>query len=196
MDRPDDEISAENKRVARYVAAAFGGDCRVDEYADESEKRFVGVLRCADRPRAGVTSYSTIKLSDHPMSDGGREFPTRLELAGLCMSTATWFPNVLATAAFTVMQSDTVHRPGTVLPDLVHPYHPGELHHLYLTAPFPWEHELTTLDCGTKRVSWLLAVPISDAERSYLASHGDDAFERRLESERADFTNPDRTSVV
>jgi hypothetical protein len=196
MSGTDGAISPENKRIARYVADAFGGDCRVDEYANDSENLFVGVLRCADQPQTGVTSYSTIKLSDHPMTDGVQEFPTRLELAGVCMSTATWFPNVLASAAFTIMQSEGVYRPGTVLQDLVHRYHPSELRHLYLTAPFLWERKLTTLDCGTKKVSWLLAVPISETERVYLLAHGDNAFERLLERERADFANPDRTPVV
>ena len=196
MSETDAAISPENKRVARYAAAAFGGECRVDEYANESEELMVGILRCPGQPQKGVTSYSTIKLSDHPMKDGAEEFPTRLELAGVCMGTARWFPNMLASAAFTIMQSHTVYRPGMVMPNLVRRYHPSELPHLYLTAPFLWERELKTLDCGTKKVSWLLAMPISEAERAYLQAHGDDAFEQLLERQLADFSNPDRESVV
>ena len=68
--------------------------------------------------------------------------------------------------------------------------------HLYLTAPFLWESKLITLDCGTKRVSWLLAMPISESEYSYLRDHGDHALERLLENQHTDFSNPDRPSVV
>ena len=83
-----------------------------------------------------------------------------------------------------------------VMPNLVRRYHASELPHLYLTAPFLWERELRTLDCGTKTVSWLLAMPICVAERAYLEAHGDDAFERLLERQHADFSNPDRTPVI
>jgi hypothetical protein len=52
------------------------------------------------------------------------------------------------------------------------------------------------LDCGTKKVSWLIAMPISEAEQSYLAEHGDHAFERLLERQHCDFSNPDRPSAL
>ena len=183
--------------IARYAAAAFGGTPHVVDYANKSEKLTVGILYCRDRPVEGVTSYSTIKLSDHPMKWGDGEFPTRLELAGLCMNTAEFFPNVLASAAFSIMQSDAVYHPGTVMPNLVHQYYASsKLPHLYFTAPFLWERELKTLDCGTKKVSWLMAIPISEAEYAYLKEHGDHALERLLEKQQTDFSNPDRASVV
>jgi hypothetical protein len=197
MRASDASISPENKMIARYVAAAFGGTPHVDEYANESEKLTVGILYCRDRPSKGVTSYSTIKLSDHPMKWDDGEFPTRLELAGLCLNTAEFFSNVLASAAFSIMQSDAVYHPGTVMPNGVDRYHPSaKLPHLYLTAPFCWENELKTLDCGTKKVSWLLAMPISESEYSHLKEHGDRALESLLEQKQVDFSNPDRASVV
>jgi hypothetical protein len=197
MSPKDAPISPENKLVARYVAAAFGGSPRVDEYLNASETLAVGILYSRDRPGQGVTAYSTIKLSDHPMPWGEGEYPTRLELAGLCMNTADFFPNVLASASFRIMQSEAVYYPGTVLTDIEYPRGVSpKLPHLYLTAPFPWEHELKTLDCGSKKVSWLLAMPISESEYSYVKEHGDQALEDLLEERRADFANPDRPSVV
>src|ERR1039458_10854842 len=91
MSKKDAPISAENKTIARHVAKAFGGSPRVHEYADRPERLTVGILYSRDRPRAGVTSYSTIRLSDHPMPWGDGEFPTRLELAGACVSEAELF---------------------------------------------------------------------------------------------------------
>ncbi len=189
-------ISSENKQIARYVATVFGGSPRVEEYINNSDTLSIGILSCRDRPVEGVVSYSTIKLSDHPMNWKDSEFPTRLELAGMCLSTAGFFPNVLASAAFTIMQNDAVYHPGTVIPNLIAQHYPeSKLPHLYLTEPFIW-HDLKTLDCGTKTVSWLLAMPMSETEYVYLKQHGEHALERLLEKEKADFSNPDRVSVV
>jgi hypothetical protein len=194
MSGKDAPISPENRMIAQYVAAAFGGTPRVGEYRDRSEQLTVGILYCRDRPREGVTAYSTIGLSDHLMKWGEGEFPTRLELAGACANTAENFANVLASAAFCIMRSDAVYHPGTVMPGYGLPS--SKLPHLYLTAPFLWEKELKTLDCGTKKVSWLLAIPISEPEYSYLKEYGDQAFERLLEEQHADVFNPERPSVV
>src|SRR5215213_309609 len=140
MSGKDTPISPENKMIARYVAAAFGGVPRVDEYADRPENLTVGILSCRDRPQDGVTSYSTIKLSDHPMRWGTGEFPTRLELAGVCANTVELFPNILASAAFCIIRSDAVYHPGTVMRNYVRQAYPSSgLPHLYLTAPFLWE---------------------------------------------------------
>jgi hypothetical protein len=186
-------VSPENKMIARHIASAFGGTPRVIEYADRPEQLTVGILSSRDRPQESITSYSTIGLSDHPMRWGEGEFPTRLELAGACVNTAENFPNLLASAAFHIMRTDYVYHPGTVIPDYGLP---PKLPHLYLTAPFLWENELKTLDCGTKKVSWLLAMPISEPECRYLRELGDEAFERLLEGRHADVFDPDRPSVI
>lgn len=113
------------------------------------------------------------------------------------MNTVEFFPNVLASAAFCIMRSEAVYHPGTVLPNHVRQfYEASKLPHLYLTAPFLWEKELAMLDCGTKKVSWLLAMPISDAEYLYLQEHGDHAFEQALEKQHVDASDLDRASVI
>src|SRR5882724_6640087 len=99
-------ISTENRMIAQGVAAAFGGTPRVSEYQNESESVAIGILYCSDRPRNGDTSYSTIKLSDYPIKWGAGEFPTRIELVGVCASIEDYFPNVLASASFSIIQSN------------------------------------------------------------------------------------------
>jgi hypothetical protein len=190
-------ISPENKKIAHYVASAFGGTPRVVEYINDSDTLSVGILSCSDRPVKGVTSYATIKLSDHRMNWKDGEFPARLELVGMCLSTAEFFANILSSAAFTIMQSDKVYRSGTAIPYVVEQHYPeSKLPHLYLTEPFIWKHDLKKFDCGTKNVTWLLVLPISHAEYLYLTEHGKHALESVLQKENADFSNLGRMSVV
>ena len=128
---------------------------------------------------------------------GAGEFPTRIELAAICAEPAESFPNVLASAAFRIMQSDELYHPGTVIPGVVNQYYPSSnVPHLYLTAPSLWADRLKTTDYGTKQVSWLLAMPISEAEYSYLVEHGDHDLERLLEHRDVDLANLDRASVI
>lgn len=190
--------SPDNKQIARHLAAAFGGNPQVAEYLHDTESLTVNILWCDDRPRVGLVSYSTITLSDYELFDvGGVVFPVRVELAGLCSVKESAFANVLASAAFCMMRSRRLYTPGSVLPDYVKEYFPSTtVPHLYLTAPFVWVDTLTTLNCATKTVTWLLAMPISEPERRLLESSSDDDLESLLEQEGADISDLYRTSVV
>jgi antitoxin YqcF len=189
-------VSAENREIARHALYAFGGAPSVHAYYHDTEKLSVDLLRCVDRPCRGITSYSTIGLSDHPMLKDGAAFPTRLEIAGACATSADSFANVLASAAFCVMRTGMLCYPGRALPGYVREYFPSTtVPHLYFTAPFLWEDRLKTLNCGSKSVSWLLVVPISDAEREHLEKHGDDALEELFQMHEIDIFDLSRASV-
>jgi antitoxin YqcF len=190
------KISPENKAIAKHVLKAFDGTPNVQAYHHDTLKLSIDILRCEDRPCRGVTSYSTIGLSDHPMFQDGVEFPTRLEIVGACAAADQFFANVLATAAFCITRTQSLFCPGAVLPGCVGEYYPSTtVPHLYFTAPFLWENTLQTLDCGLKKVSWLLVVPISDAELEYLKTRGDDALEDLFESHQIDIFDLTRTSA-
>lgn len=190
-------ISPENKAVAKHALKAFGGSPSVQAYHHDTVKLSVDILRCSDQPCQGITCYSTIGLSDHPMLKDGTEFPTRLELAGACATKDEFFANILASAAFCIIRSQQLYHPGSVLSGCVSEYYPSTtVPHLYLTAPFLWEDALKTLDCGSKRVSWLLAVPISDTEKGYLASNGDNALEDLFEKHQIDIFDLSRPPVT
>lgn len=190
-------VTPENKAEAEHVRRAFGGTPRVTNYADDDEKRFIDIVLFEDRPWAGVTSYSTLRLAEHAMYQDGEEFPTRLELAGACASSSELFPNALVTAALIIGLSNRLYSPGSVIPGCVSEYYPDStVPHLYLTAPFLWEDSLTTLDCGPYKVSWLLAVPISETERAYSLRHGDEALEDLFEARQIDIFDLWRAPVA
>lgn len=190
-------VSEDNKRIAELAARAFGGDYQVREYLHDTEPLAVDILRCEDRPRVGVTSYSTIGLSDNPARSGERKLPTWREIAGVCATVVQFFPNVLASAAFHVMRTGEAYRPGVVMANYVRQYDESTpLPHLYFTEPFPWGDALKSLKCPTKTVSWLMAVPISESQYSYVKRHGDSSLEKLLRSSQIDIFDMNRSSVV
>ena len=68
--------------------------------------------------------------------------------------------------------------------------------HLYFSAPFLWEDSLKTLECGTKNVSWLMVIPISDSELKFLTLNVDDALESLFEKKQIDIFDLNRPSVL
>lgn len=186
----------ENKKLAQLVLGAFGGKPLVIEYQDDSEKLSIDIMSCADQPSPGITSYSTLGLSDFPMFQDDNEFPVRLELLAGCNTDVAWFPNMLASAAFYIMRTGWLCHPGVVLQIAIHPYAPDvPVQHLYFTAPFLWEDKLQTAQLETKKVAWLLALPITNDEYEYSKKNGDDNFEELLESVDVDIFDINRTSI-
>lgn len=190
-------ISPDNKQIARHAAKAFGGTPSVVAYWDEAKQYSVDLLVCPDAPTSGVTSYSTVTLSDSPLMQAEREFPVRIELAGACESSVEAFANVLTTAAFYIMKDKWFCRPGVVFESMVAEYKLSRsMQHLYFTAPSTWPELNTTLELSTKKVTWLWAIPISEAESKYIAENGDDRFESLLEESGADVFDIHRASIV
>lgn len=189
-------ISNDNKVIARYVAKAFGGTPSVREYLHDNLPLRIDILSTKDQPDTNLTSFGTLGLSDTPLKWGDGEFPTRIELCAAAASSFDQFPNIISSASFNVMRTQVVCHPGTVMPNYVAEYYPNtSLPHLYFTSPFPWEDELKSMDLPSKKISWLLCFPISDAESTFLKSHGEEKFEDMLEAEGADIFDLNRHSA-
>jgi antitoxin YqcF len=187
----------ENKKLARLVLGAFGGKPLVMEYLDDPEKLSVDIMSCVDRPSQGITSYATLGLSDFPMFQDENEFHVRLELLAACNTGVEWFPNMLASTAFYIMRTGWLCHPGAVLQNAIHQYAPDlRIQHLYFTAPFLWEDKLKTVQLDTKKVAWLLSVPITNAEYEYCKKNGDDNFEELLERKQVDIFDIKRSSAT
>ncbi len=189
--------SVENKAVANHVLHAFGGAPMVNQFVHDNLPLTVDILRCQDRPIEGVTSYSTLGLSDYPMIYEKGEYPARVEIAGACATANEAFSNLLSWVAFDIMRNQRFVYPGATMLNLVTKYFPDTANkHFYFTAPYLWEDSLKTLKLETKTVAWLLAFPISQSEYQYLLENGDDALENKCEQAQIDIFDLGRASCV
>jgi hypothetical protein len=191
-------VSDDDKKIAKKVFSAFGGERpTVRNYFNDSRDISVDIISVAGTPDVDISSYGTIGLSDYPMFWDGKEFPTRLELCGAALSSFSVFPNIIAEAAFTIIRSREVWRPGSFIRDLVVNYEPNfGLRSLYITSPFFWDRDLHELILSNKVVNWLMCFPISAAELGYLEKYGIDQFESMLEEAGADVFDTSRDSCV
>lgn len=189
-------VSESNKKIARMAVGAFGTDPTIVTYWDDNHESNVEILSCADSPERGVTSYSTVRLSDWPLIRNGTEYPARTELVGACRSQYDQFPNILSTAAFCVINSKWFCYPGAVFPGAVGMYYDSfAMKHLLFAPPFPWDTALETLRLPDKTVAWLMIAPISEAEYQYARVHGTDQLEQEFEASQIDVFDLERDSI-
>lgn len=183
--------------MAKAAFEAFGGKPTVNAYWDEAEKSNVDVLACSDSPQIGVSSYSSIGLSDSPLFSDEAGNGVGVELVGACSSEVVCFPNIVATAAFNAINSEFICFPGTIMPDVVDMYGCSDtMEHLLLVSPFLWTDKLRTQDFGNKQVAWLQLIPISESESRFANERGIDHLESRFELHQIDIFNINRTPVV
>jgi antitoxin YqcF len=147
----------------------------------------IDIAECKSSPERGVTSFSTIGLSDYTYHTKKLKTPLGIELAGACRDRfAKKLHCMLGSCAYYVMRSGRILFPGDALEGYVEMYHKSKMKHLYFTAPYLWEKTLSSFKLPDKRVLWLSAIPIADSELAYLQEHGDGKFEKALEKAGAD----------
>lgn len=188
-------VSEENRQLARYLRGAIGGKVSVAKYWDREEVSSVDVLRAEDAPDPGIITFATLGLSDHDVELTLPEGPLRVELVMTAHESFEDTPNILSTCAFNIINSGFRIAPGIVHPDVVAMYRPGVIaRHIFYVSPFLVPLETQRLP--GKVVTWLQAVPISEAEARYHAEHGAEALEDALEAAEADVYDLDRESVI
>ncbi|MDL2322286.1 suppressor of fused domain protein [Desulfosarcina sp. OttesenSCG-928-B08] len=191
------KVTRANQKIAKLMDKVFGGNSTIQLHGDEEEKSVIDILKSADAPVEGVTSYSTIGLSDSPLYHNGVEYPVRIEIVGACASSVEKFDNALGTAAFCIINSKWFCYPGAVFNDVLSMYNlSSSMQHFFFCPPFLWEDELTVITIGGKKLTWLLAVPISEEELVFCEKYGPDKLSYVLEENKVDIFDIERPSVI
>jgi hypothetical protein len=191
-------ISEADKRVGFKVADAFddGEFDRVARFWTDDESAFVDIAKYDGSPGPGIVSYATLGLSASPLMDGATEAPFRLEICGAADEAYDRFPNMLASAAFAVLDGEFVF-PDRILGGIVEGYYPDlEMKHLLFMTPFLWGDRLQSFDAAGRQVAFLQAVPISNAEMELALRTSVDEMTDLLVARGAEPTDLARASVV
>lgn len=192
--------SPRHKAVARHALDVFGGRPSVRAYHhDHIENLSIDLLEVADRPEAGLASFSTIGLfGTQLLHTDGSPLRTRVELCAEMPTGLGDWATVLATAAFSIMQDGHAVMPGHVLADCVaQHYDDTTVPHLYLCVPFSWRGgDFPRFEQDALLVNWLQAVPVSETERRFIEREGHEAFEDALLEQDPDIHDLKRPSCL
>ncbi len=119
-------------------------------------------------PRKGIDSFATVGLSDRSIGMIMGGIPLGVEIVGACKQTFAKFPDILADCAMTVLNTQVKFHPGAVFKNsIMAHYRDLDMKHILFVPPYGWEQDFLTLDLPTKKVAWLMALPISDAELKF-----------------------------
>lgn len=196
----NDQTPARHLALARKAmdGFAFEGDPAVNRFWDDQHVNAVDILQAGDCPAKGITSFSTIGLTDYPLIKEGKEFPVRVEFLAACDSRHSGFANALATAAFCVINSKWFCAPGIVFPDILAMYGLSPtMSDLYFVPPHFWSGSSFDSEMvDGKKTAWLAAVPVSRAESEFAKERGPIELEKLLEKARIDVFDLHRESVI
>ena len=193
-------VSEEARQIAQLLATTFrvgpAADAKPDmrRYGDKDDKGTVDLLSCADSPTQGVTAYGTVRLSEYPL---GHANDLRVEIIAAFPTAVPDFAKVITTCAFNVINDSAPLWPGVIHGQAMAMYDLSPtLRHIMFVSPFLWGEDPKTLKLPDRTVAWLMAVPITEAERAHAAIHGSNALELLFEEKDINIFDVARPSVV
>lgn len=188
-------MNSVNKEIAKGILKVFNTTPKIIRYANDDNTKITDIVMCNNSPCDGVCSYSTIGLFDTDIGLKNHNVPLRTELLGACDMQMEEFANIISTAAFEIMDSNTAY-PGFILNDIVSLYiKNSDMKHLLLTYPFLWDN-INNMNFEEFTLAWLMLVPVSDNEKAYCESNGLDALESLFEEQQIDIFDLYRKSVL
>jgi hypothetical protein len=190
-------FSEDNNIVHQTIETNFAGKASVSQYRDEHQKNIIVIAAVENSPRKTIHSYATIGLSNHSIGVLIGGIPLGVEMVGACRQVFEKFPDMLVAISFDITQSKVRFHPGAVYKDVVSRYYPDfEMKHILFVPPYGWNQEFLTLELTSKRVGWLMALPISEAEWKFYKESESGELEELLAEKQVDIYDLGRRSIL
>jgi len=191
------EVTEENKVIARKLRDATDGRPKIIRHSINDPPLFIDIYFCPDQPFINTTTYGTVGLSGHDSSLQTEGMPLRVELISACLSKYIFFEHLMAECCFYIIQGYFVLLPGLIIPNIFETYLPNsEIKHLIIIQRCLYEESLQPIRINDKIIAWLMALPISEQERIYFMNNTVDQLEDLLASNKIDFYDLERKSVL
>lgn len=191
------EVTNQMKDIAKLLANINGGRPRMSRFYDDNKENIIDIVIMDNKPELHETTFATIGLCNYDIGYSVDGIPLRVEFIGACIDEYNLLGNIVSTCAFNIINSGYSCSPGMIYPDVVRMYYPElNMKHVMFVSPFLWDENLTSLDFEDKHVSWLQAIPISDAEYAYAEQNGSEALENLFEQSDVDILDLNRASVL
>jgi len=142
----------------------------------QTKETGVDILFAVNSPRGSLLTCATLGLLNYDIQFKNGEKDIRVELVGVSKvdpkneKDVDMVARILSTAAFGIMDRHIPCGLGSVFPNILRGYLPdSDMKHIIFISPPPfWKTPFGTIELEDFTLTWLYALPISDAEFEYL----------------------------
>jgi len=180
-----------SKALYKKLNPILGINSKVFSYGDDENKHKIYILNTIDPIDNNVIFFSTISLTE--LAPHNNNF----EILITGYQKYEEIANVLSTTAFFIIKNKWKSQIGVVFETIVEEYYPDKsVKHLLFVEPYLWEDKLEDFSIDERKINFLLAIPITQAELEYKNTYGHNALENLLEEKNIDIFDIDRKSII
>ncbi|MBE6843437.1 MAG: suppressor of fused domain protein [Ruminococcus sp.] len=191
-----------NKYEEKMITALrdiLGGDQKAFSYQREDAPNKLDILFAKHCPSKNYLTASTLGLvnraTGYQDKNTGKEI--RAEIIMSSYGGTDMIGKILTTAGVGIFESNIRYGYGTVLKGVLEAYYPNsDMKHLFLMLPPPiWSKRFGIVDGEDCSITFLYALPISQAECDFMAQNGIDALQNKFVEVNIDMFDLERKSV-
>lgn len=212
------------KLILNILHAELGGTPHIQKLDSEQESitkglwskhLFFDMLTLNNAPHDGITTCSTIGLSEYELRDDkNRKPPIRIELLSVLRDDTDFLKltedaadkelfyekQLFYTACYLINKNDYIAYGDTWINFFTNTYQVmydhSDMEHVFFMPPTLLSNKLKPVTIDNQQINWLLCVPISEAELQYCIKNSPDALNDLLITNQIDVSDLFRKSVI
>lgn len=193
------DLNKYEEKMINVLKETLGGVQKAFSYQRENAEHKLDILYAKGSPNRNYLTASTLGLVNRTTGyeDTNTGKAIRAELIMSTYGGTDMAGKILSTAGIGIFNTNIRYGYGTVLKGVLEVYYPNsDMKHLFLMLPPPiWGKAFGVTDADDSVITFLYALPISQAECDYMSENGIDALQDRFVKENIDMFDLERKSI-
>ena len=193
------KLNIYEEKMINVLKETLGGVQKAFSYQKQDAANKLDILYAKQSPGRNYLTASTLGLvnrtTGYQDSNTGKDI--RAEIIMSSYGGHDMSGKILSTAGVGIFETNIRYGYGTVLKDIMSIYYPNsDMKHLFLILPPPvWGKSFGVTDAGDSVITFLYALPISQAECDYMSEKGIDALQDKFVENNIDMFDFERKSI-
>ncbi|MBE6853202.1 MAG: suppressor of fused domain protein [Ruminococcus sp.] len=193
------DLNKYEEKMINVLKETLGGVQKAFSYQRQDAEHKLDILYAKGSPARNYLTASTLGLvnrtTGYQDSNTGKDI--RAEIIMSSYGGNDMAGKILSTAGIGIYQTNIRYGYGTVLKGVMELYFPNsDMKHLFLMLPPPvWGKAFGVTDADDSIITFLYALPISQAECDYMAQNGIDALQNCFVEKNIDMFDLERKSI-
>lgn len=187
------------KTMVNELKETLGGEQKAFSYQLPDSEFKLDVLVAKNSPSRNYLTASTLGLvnrtTGYKNSESGKDI--RAEIIMSSYGGTDMIAKILTTTGVGIFKANIMYGYGTALKGVLEDYLPdSDMKHLFLMNPPPiWEKKFKVAELENDHITFLYALPISQAELEFMSENGIDALQDKFVEVNIDMFDLERKSI-